>query len=482
LSEVTVPESSAPATPGAGKRAGRYAAYVFWLMFLINFINYFDRFIFSTLGLVIRDSLRLNDFYIGLAGSAFLLIYTVVALPGGFLADRIARKTIVALGVAIWSVASFATGLASNALTLIGIRGLLGIGEGSYYPAGTPLLAAYYPPARRPRVFSRWTVGALLGAAVGVLAAGFFTQGESWRNAFFFTGLPGLILAVLIFSTRNKTRHEDDPATEQLGNEGTSPLRRFVAYLRIPTMRTIILTQALGFFATTGAVTFFVIYMGDTFAKGAPGFPKAGLSLPTVTTLAGAIVLLGGILGTIYGSYFAERLSRRYSGGRVLAGALGFLLAAPAVVVAIGARYVLNVIPAYTAASESTRLIIGVAIFSVAGLAAAFCLNLFQGPLTAAVLDVVPANERAGAGGTNLALSHLLGDSYAGALIGAVSVLLSNILGGKQIGLAMLVTMPIALVASGIIGIRGSRHYAADVAAVGASVDVTLGASITPAH
>lgn len=482
MSEVTVPESSAPATPSAGKRAARYAAYIFWLMFLINLINYFDRFIFAGLSPQIQATLHLSDFQVGLAGSAFLAIYTIISLPLGFLADRVARKTIVGLGVAVWSIASFATGLAGNFAALLGIRTALGIGEGSYYPAGTPLLAAFYTPARRPSVFARWTVGALLGGAIGFLAASFFKEGESWRNAFFFTGLPGLVLAVLIFSTRNKERHEEDPTTAQIGNEGTSPLRRFVAYLRIPTIRTITLTQALGFFASGSAVVFFTIYVHDTFVTGAPGFPHAGLPASLESVVAGAIVLFGGILGTLYGSRLGRQLSRRYSGGRILAGALGFLLAAPSAIVAIGCRYVLNVIPAYTSASESTRLIIGLGIFIVGGLAAAFFLNTYQGPLTAAQLDVVPPNERAGVGGTVLAFSHLLGDSYSPALIGLIADQLHNALGGSQIGLAILVTWPIALVASGIIGIRGSRHYAADVEAVGASVDVTLGTSITPAH
>src|SRR5262249_701553 len=154
--------------------------------------------------------------------------------------------------------------------------------------------------------------------------------------------------------------------------------------------------------------------------------------------VAGAIVLVGGILGTLYGSRLGRRLSRRYSGGPILTGALGFLLAAPATVIAIGGQYVLRAIPAYTDASESRRLLIGLSIFFLGGLAAAFFLNLYQGPLTAAQLEVVPPNERAGVGGTVLAFSHLLGDSYSPALIGLVADQLGLALGGQQIGLAML--------------------------------------------
>jgi hypothetical protein len=86
--------------------------------------------------------------------------------------------------------------------------------------------------------------------------------------------------------------------------------------------------------------------------------------------------------------------------------------------------------------------------------------------MSAALLDVVPADERGAVGGLELTLAHLLGDVYAAALIGAIATLLDGALGGEQVGLAILLTCPIMLTISGIIGIRGSRHYAKDVAAL----------------
>ena len=101
MSDVTLPERSGAPSAGtkAVKRAGRYAAYVFWLMFIINFLNYLDRWVFTGLSPVIQRDLRLDDFQIGLLATGFLLVYTVVAMPLGFLADRRSRKGIVGLGV-----------------------------------------------------------------------------------------------------------------------------------------------------------------------------------------------------------------------------------------------------------------------------------------------------------------------------------------------------------------------------------------------
>ena len=473
MSQVTSQPAREPAPPGAAARAGRYAAYIFWLMFIINFLNYLDRWIFSTLLPYVQIDLHLSEFEYGLLGSAFFLVYTVAALPLGFLADRVARKTIVALGVGVWSLATILTSVVGNFPGMLAVRTFLGIGEGSYYPAGTPMLAAYYPPSRRASIISRWGVGALLGAALGFLIAAPFSGPGEWRPAFLFTGIPGIIFAFLIWRTREKTRHEDDPPAEHLSAEGgRSVLQRFAAYLRIPTVRIIIAVHALGFFALTTVTFFLTQYLIITYASNGNYYRGVGLPPKLVPILAGAVVVVGGILGVLFGGVWSNRLGRRHAGARVLTGGLGFLLAAPCVAVALGAPYVLRQMSFFTSASVQTQLIIGVSIFMVSSLLAAFFLNVYSGPMSAALLDVVPASERGAAGGTELTLAHLFGDVYATALVGAIAEALG---GSIQIGLAMLITCPVALVASGIVGIWGSRFYARDVAALGSTASEMLG-------
>lgn len=484
----TAPAGQTPLPP-AGKRAGRYAAYVFWLMFLINFLNYLDRWIFAGLSFVVQQDLKIDDFHVGLLNSAFLIVYILVAMPLGFMADRLSRRSIVALGVAIWSIATAVTGLVSGFGLLFATRALLGIGEGSYYPAGTPMLAAYFPPASRARVLSRWGVGALVGAAVGFLLAAPFAHPGAWRTAFYFTGIPGLIFALLIWRVREKTRHEDDPPAAAVTTVRRSWFARVRSYLAIPTVRVIIGVHAFGFFALTGVTTFVSIYLNDTYGRTVvrrdtyghivgttPGlYPHAGLSATLIPILGGAVVLIGGILGNIGGGVLADRLSTRMSGARVFTGGLGFLLAVPCVATAVGAPYVLRQLPAYTGASEGTQVAIGVGIFAFAALLSACFLNLYNGPVSAALLDVVPASERGSAGGTELSIAHLLGDIYAAALIGAIAEALTHAIGGEQIGLALLVTCPFMALCAGIVGIWGSRYYDRDVAQLGTSAEAMLG-------
>lgn len=474
MSEAALPQAGpAPAPGGAAlKRASRYAAYIFWLMFFINLINYADRFIFTGFSKVIKDEFHFNDAQIGFLGSAFLLVYSLVAFSMGYLADRTSRKNIVAVGVAIWSAATALTTIAGNFPAMLGARTLVGIGEGSYFPAGTPMLAAQFPPSRRATVLSRWGVGSLVGGAVGFLIATVIVAiGVNWRFAFYLAAIPGLLLAFLMFRTREKLRHEDDPAPN--ASVQTVGFRREAgAYLGIPTVRVILAMHALGFFALFTIATFLVIYLGDTYGKDAYG--AAGLSDTLVVLIPGVILLVGGVAGNLLGGVWADRMSRRHSGARVRASGFGMLLAAPFVALTLAAPFALSAIPAYTALAPSTQVSIGVASFVALGLIASTTLNIYNGPSSAALQDVLPPRGRAFGGGLELTLAHLLGDVYAAFAVGALSDALA-FTGHLHLGLAMLITCPVVLLASGIVGIRGSRFYAKDVAALGSSAGALLG-------
>src|SRR5260370_8542132 len=121
-----------------------YARYVLGVVVGINFLNYIDRYILPEVANRIQTEFPLADSQVGLLGSAFLLVYAVATIPFGIWADRGVRKTVVGIGVTIWSLATLFTGLARSYFQLFLARAVLGIGEAAYYPAGTPCLAAYF--------------------------------------------------------------------------------------------------------------------------------------------------------------------------------------------------------------------------------------------------------------------------------------------------------------------------------------------------
>ncbi len=472
MSDVSDHPAMSAAPLAARSGVGVYAWYVFWLMCGLNFINYADRYIFTAVSDTVQKQLNFNDFQFGLFGSAFLIVYSLVAFPLGYLSERFSRKIVVGTGVALWSLATLLTGRATDFTTMFLARSAVGVGEGSYYPSGTPLLAAWFTVKRRSSILSWWGASALVGAGIGFLFGGFFDYPDTWRFAFYICAVPGLILATMMFFLRDRERSEGDP--EIAGTSKVSLRETISRSWSIPTFRAILLQHAMGFFALAATSYWLVIYLSDTYGAGS-GYGAAALKPSFASILAGGLLVLGGIAGGIYGGAWSNRMRRKHIGARVRTGGMGFLIAAPFLIMALGAPYVLRLIPAYQAQAASTQVTIGVAIFALLALGASFFLNVYNGPTSAALQDVLPPNLRAAGGGLELTLAHILGDIYAPAAVGALSVWLGTLLPGHQIGLALLLTCPLALIGAGVAGIWGSRFYRADVEALGVSAETMVG-------
>src|SRR5947208_9820978 len=214
----------------------------------INFLNYMDRWVASAASPLIQKEFHLSDTLVGLLGSAFLLVYAFAAIPFGYWADRGVRKTVVAAGVAIWSLATLVPVFSRNFAQLFLRRAVLGIGEASYYPAGTSLLSDYFPKEQRGRVMSIWGAGSTVGIAVGFAGGGFIAEKFGWRDAFFFAAVPGILCAILAFAMREPLRGSAEVKGPQVERTADASVRSFLALLRIPTLRATILAQTLLYF------------------------------------------------------------------------------------------------------------------------------------------------------------------------------------------------------------------------------------------
>lgn len=425
-----------------------YARNIFWLMFCINMMNYVDRWVFSLLLPLIQTdktfcrhgihTFCINDFQTGLLSSSFILIYAVGALPLGLLADRIKRKDVIAAGVTLWSAATLLTAFVHSFFGLLATRAWLGIGEASYTPAGTSLLSSYFPGKRRAQILSRWAAGALVGFAVGIIIGGLVAQiTHNWRLAFLFIGPPGLLLGFLMWKTREPARYAEDESIGESGHayQPGDSLQGILAQirnlLRIRTLALCVVIQALGLFVITPAAIFFSPLLKRNYHLPLVGIGGAALLL--------ALASIGGALG---GGYLADWLTKRYAGGRLMAGGISFLLAAPVFALALLSPSIWVFIP----------------FFVLSGA----LLNAYNGPLNAALQDAVPPAARASAVALAFMLAHLLGDLAAPSIIGGISYLLDPHSQSK-LAEAMLITGPAALVIAGIIGIWGSRFVARDV-------------------
>ena len=438
----------------------RYATYIFWLLWLANFINYADRYAFLAIGDHVQTEFGLSDTQYGLLATSFLFVYTLSILPLGLLADRIQRKTVVAWGITFWSIVTAFTALASSYGLLFATRAALGLGEGSYFPASTSMLASSYPGKDRAKIMSRWNTGLLVGLAVGFVGAGvlYGVFGHQWRPIFYVFAIPGLLLALLIFLSKEPPRQAEDDASAEtvLARAGLRGIwRNIVELWKVPTLRVVIALQALSFFVF-GATLVFIVPLFDR------EFPNLPVS---PTTLIGVGTVIGGIAGLLAGGAIADALITRYPGARVLVSGWSFVIAVP--------LFVVSVLSVVLPLGLSTNVRV-FAIFTPLFILTVALLQVNSGPLTAVSQDVVVPLKRAASVGLTLLLSHFLGDLFAPTIAGALSDFLSGnpffhslgITHANSPGYAFLVIGVPALLAAGIIGIWGARFVQRDEAAV----------------
>jgi MFS family permease len=170
------------------------------LLTLAYFFSYMDRQILAILNEDIIRDLHLSDAQMGmLGGLAFAVFYAGLGIPVAWLADRSNRVRIIAIALAIWSGFTAAGGLAMNFWQLLGARIGVGIGEAGSSPPSHSIIADLYPPEKRASALSIYSLGVGLGAAFGTIIGGVVATHYGWRVAMYVIGLPGLLLALVIW-------------------------------------------------------------------------------------------------------------------------------------------------------------------------------------------------------------------------------------------------------------------------------------------
>lgn len=162
------------------------------LLALAIFINYVDRGNLATAAPLIKSDLRLTNTQYGLLVSAFFWIYTPGQIMASWLIQKINAYRTLAIGLAVWSVATIASGLATGYVTLLLFRVLLGIGESAGFPASSKLLAQNLVPESLGKANGLVSSGIYLGPAVGTFVGGLLIAHAGWRVLFIGFGLISL--------------------------------------------------------------------------------------------------------------------------------------------------------------------------------------------------------------------------------------------------------------------------------------------------
>lgn len=368
------------ATPANARRA-------LALLIAINLFCYLDRYILASILPELKHTFLEGDpdanGKAGLLTSAFFLSYMLTAPVFGLLADRYNRWVIIGLSVALWSLASGASGLAASFAILLGTRTFLGLGEAGYGPAAPTLISDYYPVEKRGQVLAWFFMAIPVGSALGYGFGGLVSHYWNWRWAFYLVTPPGLLLAALCFLIPDPRRG----SAVTLEETPKPTWEDYASLVHIPSLVTNILAQTALTFAIGGLSVWAPTYISE--ARGVP--------LHQADTIFGIILAGTGLVSTLLGGWLGDKLRARFAGSYFLVSGIGMLLAFPCTVAMLYVPF------------PWAWICIG---------AAMFFLFLNTGPSNTAIANVTPAPLRATAFAVNILVIHLLGDVTSPALIG----------------------------------------------------------------
>src|SRR5579862_7476173 len=387
---------------------------------LINFVNFAARLVIVPLIPILRDALHVTDAQLGSLQTGLLVVLALASIPCGFLADRFSRKLVIALGIFFWSAATLVSGLASSFFIFFVARAFVGLGEAAYAPAAQSMISGGFPVERRAFAQAIFASGMLLGGAFGEVLGGIVGPHHGWKLAFYIVALIGFLPGLALFGLEEPPR---GPRSEVV------PISRL---LSVPAFVAMI---AAGICITFSSVS--IIAWGIDFAVNYKdfGLREASVSLS-------AIILISAILGVLTGGYFADRLQRIYTYGRIIAVAVAFLLAAPFLLLAIQSE-------------EKQVVLIGMFI-------AGFFMSWYHGPVTAVLHDMMPLRAHATSIGVYMFATQLFG-GLGPQVVGRISDLHDMQL-GLQIAVAVMVCGALLmLLVIHFIRRDGLRHPTLDV-------------------
>jgi MFS transporter, ACS family, glucarate transporter len=212
------------------------------LLFLGWSIGNFDRFFMNYAILGISKDLQLSASQTGIVLSSFFAGYALMQIPGGWLADRFGFRKVIITAVFAWSVFTILSGIAWSFMSLILIRFLFGLGEGSFFPSASKGIASWFPQNERSRAMSiMLTSGTVMGVIAPIIGTQSM-QSVGWRMIFYIAGAIGIIF-VLLYVFFLKERKGSTVGITENPAKSKAPLREvlktpiiwnlFIAYFAI---------------------------------------------------------------------------------------------------------------------------------------------------------------------------------------------------------------------------------------------------------
>jgi len=414
------------------------ATFAIIILFAINILNFYDRQVAGAVVEPMRKEFHLNDFQIGLLTTAMTLLYAIVGVPLGRIADVWSRKRLLALGVVIWSVLTASTYFAVNYLMVLISRLGVGVGEATCAPTATSWLGDLVPRQKRARVLALFMLGVPVGGALSYFFSGPIAQAYGWRVAMIAAAAPAVLLIPALFMAREPKRGESETYAE------TAPSGSMWTVLRIPTLWWII---------ASGALINFNMYAIGTFMPAMLGRIH-GLKVGDAGIATGILYMVGGVIGGLFGGWLGDHIIRHRENGRMIAAALIAIAGAP--------------FAYYGAIQGKGHLAAAVILWTVAY----GTMNTYYGLVYSSIQDIVAPAQRGATMALYFMAMYLCGASFGPLLTGRLSDHFARQAAGggaitdaaRAIGLQQaILIVPVLSILLAFVLYMGSRTIAGDI-------------------
>ncbi len=295
-------------------RPAWYTVIVLMIAYVSSFI---DRQILSLLVAPIKRDMQLTDTEVSLLmGLSFALFYTLLGLPIGRWADRANRRNIIIAGIAVWSLMTALCGVVKNYGQFFLARVGVGVGEATLSPAAFSMLADYFPREKLSTAISIYSAGVYIGSGIAVLIGAWLVSiggdartvtlplvGEvfTWQVVFFYIGLPGLLIALLMLTVREPARKGMLKAAD--GRVQALSLVEAVGIIR---------QKQTAFMSVTLGYTFMAMVAYASSAWTPTFFVRTfGWKIGEAGAVYGLTVTIFSTAGIILGGRYADKLTRR---------------------------------------------------------------------------------------------------------------------------------------------------------------------------
>eukprot|EP01116_Phalansterium_solitarium_P012713 TRINITY_DN2924_c1_g1_i1.p1 TRINITY_DN2924_c1_g1~~TRINITY_DN2924_c1_g1_i1.p1 ORF type:complete len:497 (+),score=150.36 TRINITY_DN2924_c1_g1_i1:782-2272(+) len=377
------------------------ALYALLVLTGINLLNYMDRYIPSANKTLIQADLGLSDTETALPVTLFIVTYMIASPFFAWLADRgVSRRLLMSIGVIIWSIATAAGAFAYHFWSFLLFRCAVGVGEASYATIAPALLSDFYPPARRNRALMVFYIALPVGAAVGYGLGGVLGSMLGWRRAFLVCGFPGVLIAALVWLIKDPGRGTFDAKVPGSG----APVSWMQA------TRLLLRNRQYGF-AVGGMIM--ITFATGGMADWLPAYLQrvGDIELAAASLIVGGATVLGGLSGTLLGSFIGERLKQVTRSPYFAVSSLAMVPASISMVLAlIYAR---------------SQVAIGALVFAVQ-----IFVWCYSGPMNALLANSVSHEIRTRAFAVQIFLIHVLGDAISPTIIGVISDQTGDLLKG----------------------------------------------------